>query len=102
MILRVFTARIRRGRVAEFRKMVEEQSIPWLRGSDGMLGYFPGAPLNDDSTEFTMVTLWRDVAALKAFAGDDWETPVVTEDEAPVVEEMFARHYAHFDVSPTS
>ena len=96
MIIRVFTARIREGRVSDFKRMVQEQSVPWLKGSDGMLGYFPGEPLSESSREFVMVTLWRDVEALKKFAGEQWETPVVTEDEAPIVEEMFARHYAGF------
>ena len=44
-----------------------------------------------------MVSLWRDAEAIAAFAGEDWRTPVVTEDEAPLVEEMFAEHYLRFD-----
>ena len=100
MIIRVFTARIREGRVSDFKRMVQEQSVPWLKGSDGMLGYFPGEPLSESSREFVMVTLWRDVEALKKFAGEQWETPVVTEDEAPIVVEMFARHYAGFGRGP--
>ena len=52
MILRVFRVRVRKDRIPEFRKMVEEQSIPWLKNSDGMLGYFPGAPMGEDSNEF--------------------------------------------------
>jgi quinol monooxygenase YgiN len=97
MIVRVFRARIREGRVADFRRMVEEQSIPWLRQSEGMLGYFAGEPLAESSREFVMVTLWRDVDALRAFAGETWDTPVVTPDEEPLVEAMFADHYARFD-----
>ena len=97
MIVRVFRARIREGRLADFKRMVREQSIPWLEASDGMLGYYPGEPLSESSHEFVMVTLWRDVEALVAFAGDEWDTPVVTEDEAPLVEEMFAHHYVHFE-----
>ena len=96
MIVRVFRARIREGRVSDFKKMVQAQSIPWLKGSDGMLGYFPGEPLSESSTEFVMVTLWRDIAALKKFGGEHWENPVVTEGEAPLVEEMFAHHYTRF------
>ena len=102
MIVRVFRARIREGRVSEFKKMVQEQSVPWLKNSDGMLGYFPGEPLGEDSREFVMVTLWRDVAALRAFAGDKWATPVVTKEEAPLVEEMFAHHYVRFDQDPAT
>lgn len=101
MIVRVFRARIREGRVADFKRMVQEQSIPWLEGSDGMLGFIPGEPLyapheDDSKREFVMVTLWRDEDALRAFAGENWETPVVTPDEAPLVEEMFAHHYLRF------
>jgi hypothetical protein len=60
MIIRVFRARIRKGRVPEFKAMVREQSIPWLERTNGMLGYFAGAPLDDNSREFVMVTLWSD------------------------------------------
>ncbi len=47
--------------------MVQEQSIPWLEKSDGMLGYFPGEPFDEDARGFVMITLWRDLDALKAF-----------------------------------
>ena len=97
VIIRVFRARIRKGRVPDFMRMVREQSIPWLDRTSGMLGYFAGAPLDAESREFLMVTLWRDLQALKGFVGERWQTPVVTEDEAPLVEEMFAHHYARFD-----
>ena len=96
MIIRVFRARIRKDRVSDFKQMVKEQSIPWLEKSDGMLGYFPGEPLGQNDQEFLMVTLWRDLDSLEVFAGSDWNDPVVTEDEAPLVEAMFADHYLGF------
>ena len=99
MIIRVFRARIRKERVAEFRQLVQEQSIPWLTSTEGMLGYFAGEPLAGDEREFVMVTLWRDLEALKGFAGESWKTPVVTADEAPLVEDMVAHHYQKFDVA---
>ena len=97
MILRVFRAKIHADRVAEFKQMVQEQSIPWLEKSEGMLGYFPGEPFGANKREFVMVTFWRDIKALTAFAGQDWDNPVVTEEEAPLVEAMFAEHYRRFD-----
>lgn len=97
MILRVFRAVIRKNGVEEFKRMVRDQSIPWLENSDGMLGYFPGEPIGPNEREFTMITLWRDIDALQAFAGDDWENPVVTADEAPLVEAMYVDHYRSFD-----
>lgn len=62
-----------------------------------MLGYFPGEPFAKSVAEFVMVTLWPDLESLQSFAGDDWATPVVTEDEAPLVEAKFADHYLGFD-----
>jgi hypothetical protein len=62
-----------------------------------MLGYFPGEPFGENAREFVMITLWRDLDALEAFAGKDWDNPVVTEDEAPLVEAMFADHYLRFN-----
>jgi quinol monooxygenase YgiN len=97
VIIRIFRATIRKDRISDFKKMVQEQSIPWLEGTDGMLGYYPGEPLGDDGREFVMITLWRDQAALEAFAGLQWASPVVTEDEAPLVETMFAEHFSRFD-----
>jgi quinol monooxygenase YgiN len=97
MIVRIFRAKIRENQVTEFKRMVQEQSIPWLESSEGMLGYFPGEPFGHNEQEFVMITLWRDLESLKAFAGPDWDNPVVTEDEKPLVGEMFAEHYLRFD-----
>ncbi len=97
MIIRVFRAKIRQGKAADFKRLVMEQSIPWLQRSEGMLAYFAGEPLGDDEQEFVMVTIWQDQNALKAFVGENWKTPVVTIDEAPLVEEMVAHHYTRFD-----
>ena len=97
MIIRIFRAKIRKGQVSAFKRMVQDRSIPWLESSDGMLGYFPGEPFCENAREFVMITLWRDLDALEAFVGTDWDNPVVTEDEAPLVEAMFADHYLRFD-----
>ena len=97
MIIRVFRAKIKADKVPDFKRMVQEQSIPWLRSATGMLGYFAGEPIAAEEHEFVMVTLWRDLDALKEFVGENWQIPVVTADEAPLVEEMVAHHYERFD-----
>ena len=97
MIVRVFRAKIREDKLDEFKKLVQEQSIPWLERSAGMLGYFAGEPLDTRSREFVMITLWRDIQSLISFVGDNWQTPVVTADEAPLVEDMVAHHYERFE-----
>src|SRR5689334_22312360 len=67
VIVRVFRAKIREGKVEEFKKLVQEQSIPWLERSAGMLGYYAGEPLGTQSRQVVMVTLWRDIQSLISF-----------------------------------
>jgi len=97
MVIRIFRAKIRKGRVAEIKRLVKKQSIPWLESSEGLLGYFPGEPVEANEREFVMITLWRDLESIRAFFGKDWDAPVVTMDEAPLVEAMYADHYLGFD-----
>jgi heme-degrading monooxygenase HmoA len=93
VIVRIFRAAIREGRCSDFEQMVKEQSVPWLEKSDGMLGCFPGKPLAEGDREFVMISLWRDLDALRAFVGEEWDSPVVTEDELPLVDQMTVDHY---------
>jgi len=39
----------------------------------------------------------EDLDSLKAFVGEHWQTPIVTDDEQPLVEAMSASHYGHFE-----
>lgn len=56
-----------------------------IRGYDCV---FYGKPIDENSREFVMVTLWRDLTLVEKFAGSNWENPVVTEDEAPQAQQM--------------
>jgi hypothetical protein len=76
-----------------FQALVQEQAIPWRARLDGRLGYFAGEPLVPDTREFMMISLWRDLPSLAAFVGENWQPPVVTTDEAPLIEAMTADHY---------
>lgn len=100
MVIRVFHAKIRAGKVSEFKRMWQEESIPQLMSSDGLIAYFAGEPLDPQGREFAMVTLWRDEQALQAIVGEKWREPVVTADEAPLIEEMAVQHYLRFESSP--
>lgn len=52
----------------------------------------PGAP-HDDPREFSFVVVWRDLAALKAFIGEDYASPHVDPAEAKLVELRSIKHY---------
>jgi len=98
MIVRVFRARVIPGKLEHWQQQVEDFSIPWLRAQAGMLGCYPGRPLQG-KREFVMVSLWQDLESLKAAVGDDWTQVVLLEDEASLVESVVVDHYESFGMS---
>lgn len=95
MIVRIFKAQVVNGELERWQQQVEDYSIPWLEAQDGMLGCYPGKPLAD-GREFVMVSLWQDLASLKAAVGDNWTEVVLLEDEASLVESVAVDHYESF------
>ena len=47
----------------------------------------------DSPRDFCFVMVWRDLAALRAFVGDDIDSPHVDPAEAALVESRVIRHY---------
>jgi hypothetical protein len=78
MIIRVFRARTKPGHTgAELARMAKEVTIPSsLEGERGLLARYAGTGLGETGEEFTVITVWEDLNALKTtMAGDDWESP---------------------------
>jgi quinol monooxygenase YgiN len=64
-----------------------------MQRQSGLLAYFPGRSLEPEGEEFVMVTVWRDMEALRAFAGDDWRASVIPEEERPLLAASDVAHY---------
>jgi hypothetical protein len=64
-----------------------------MKGTDGIVSVLPGAPRPESPREFSFVMVWRDLAALKAFVGEDWQIPHVDRAEEELVESRLIRHY---------
>ena len=99
MIVRVFRAKTHPGKQTAFKQKVEELSIPLVSAQSGMVAYFAGKPVDTDSDEFVMVTIWNSLADLKSFAGDDWQKAVIPEEEVPLLKETTVHHYDVFGSS---
>lgn len=95
MIVRIFRARVRPGQQAAFEEKARALSVPLVRAQPGLLAFFPGRPLGDGD-EFVMVTVWRDLDALRGFVGDDWRQAVVPLEEVPFLWETSVQHYAAY------
>lgn len=102
MIIRGFRAKVRPGKQAEFEKKVRDLSIPLVKSQRGMLAYYAGRPMESNPDEFLMVTTWASLADLRAFAGENWNRPIVLEEELPLVEQSFVHHYDVFGSSFSS
>jgi hypothetical protein len=99
MIIRIFRARIISGSHSLWLDKVERFSIPWLISQPGLIAYYPGKPLDEESREFSMTSIWESKDALIDAVGDDWRQVILLEDEAALVEDSSVEHYEHFDVS---
>lgn len=93
MIMRIFQVVIRPGKEAEFSKFFHETAIPLMKGTEGIVSVLPGAARPETPREFSFVMVWRDLAALKAFAGEDYTSPHIDPAEAELVESRTIRHY---------
>jgi hypothetical protein len=58
-----------------------------------MLAYYLEKPLDSTGNEFVLVTIWQDMAALKAFAAENWTGAICLGEELPLLEETFVHHY---------
>lgn len=95
MIMRIFQVRTREGKEAEFESFFRNTAIPLMKSTDGIVSVLPGAARADSPRDFSFVMVWRDLASLKAFVGDDYTNPHIDAAEAELVE---SRSIAHYDL----
>ena len=92
-VIRIFRATIKPGAEAPFKAFFLEEALPMVRRQEGLLSVQVGLPLESSPSQFSMITTWRDLAAVKKFAGTNWEQAVIDPREAPFIGESFVSHY---------
>lgn len=93
MIMRIFQVVTRPGKEEEFSKFFYETAIPLMRGTKGIVQVLPGAPRDETPREFSFVMVWESLEALKAFVGEDYQSPHIDPAEADLVESRSIKHY---------
>jgi quinol monooxygenase YgiN len=91
-IIRVFHARAKEGAVEALARAAREEVVPEIAAVPGVVAFHAGLP-HGDSRDFLMVMVFEDLDAVRAFAGDDYETPVLYGDTPDLIEEMSLHHY---------
>lgn len=93
MIVRIFQVVTRLGKEEEFRKFFHETAIPLMRATDGLVQVLPCGARPDSPREFSFVMVWDCLESLKAFAGEDYQSPYIDPAEAELVESRTIKHY---------
>lgn len=98
MILRIFRAVVHDGKQDEFREFVTQTALPLTRKQEGLVSVTIGKPHPTSPQEFTMISVWRDLDALKRFTGEAWNKVVVLPEEADMLQ---ASHLHHYEMADT-
>jgi heme-degrading monooxygenase HmoA len=77
VILRVWRARAEPGRRDAYPAFFGRHVVPELRAVPGFLGATLAARDVDDAIEFTVITRWASLEAIRGFAGDVIDRAVV-------------------------
>ena len=93
MIMRVFQVTTHPGKEAAFSAFFHETAIPLMQSTPGIVSVTPGAPRPESPREFCMVMVWKDLDALKAFVGEDYDNPHIDPAEAELVASRTIKHY---------
>ncbi len=63
-----------------------------MRRTKGIVQVLPGAARPESPRAFSFVMIWEDPDALKAFVGEDYDSPHIDPAEAELVESRTIRH----------
>jgi len=95
MIIRVFRAVPRAGQESAYERLIRLDSVDLVRAQSGLVALYAGSAIDDGAQgEIVMVSVWEDQAAMEAFTGPDWQTPVALPDEDQLVASTTVRSYA--------
>jgi len=64
-----------------------------MKATDACVTVLPGAARAETPREFSFVMVWRDLDSLKAFVGEDYNSPHIDHSEAELVESRSIKHY---------
>ena len=95
MIARIWRGAVRRTDGDAYAEYMRETGLAAYAETPGNRGAWMLRRDAGDRTEFVMFTLWDSIEAVKAFAGEDYETAVFyPEDDRFLVErDLTASHY---------
>lgn len=93
MVIRVFRARLKPGKHAEYTRLCRTVSLPLMREQAGCLTTRIGAQRQDAPDDFVVVSVWKDLASIQAFVGERWQEAIIMPGEADMLEAVAVQHF---------
>ena len=93
MILRIFRVEIDPSTRSAFEAGFRSLSVNAVRCAPGNLSCEIGMPTRWTPNTYSMVSRWRDEDALVAFAGPEWNTPVIPAGMEAYGKNLSVEHY---------
>lgn len=98
MIARIWQGRTVAGHADAYVAHLRERTFPGLNGIDGHRGAYVLRRAAGTFVDFTVVTLWESIEAIRRFSGDDAEVAVVPEEARALLASHDDRA-VHWDVA---
>lgn len=92
-IIRVFEVQAKSGCADDLLKKLASTSVSVVEGKQGNLGYFFGKQPSTDTHDFVFVSVWTNLAAVKAHFGEEWETSFLPPGYADLIEACSIKHF---------
>ena len=93
MILRQFRVTVHEGKQPEFEKVFKDEILPMVKRQDGLVWVAAGKPWKGQPSVFCMTMLWRDLDAIKSFAGSNWSAARIEPQEAHLIKSTSVEHF---------
>jgi transposase/quinol monooxygenase YgiN len=93
MILRVFHARLKPGCFEAYEQLCRMTTFPMMRAAPGCLAVRLSTPTARRPDELMIVSVWTDLASLKAFVGERWQESLILPGEADLMDESRVQHF---------
>ena len=93
MILRQFRVTIHPGKEDEFERVFRDEILPMVKRHEGLEWVAAGKPWAGEPNVFCMTMLWRDLEAIKGFAGESWQEARIEPEEAHLIRSSELDHF---------
>ncbi len=101
MIARIWSGRAEKDRVPAYLDHFDKEVLPRLEAIEGFRGAHVLRLEVEDLVEFTVMTFWESMEAVRSFAGDDPDHAVVAPAAAGILHD-WDEHVRHHEVLRTT